>query len=91
MNRAIKVGEELVKLNSTSGKMEMLAGKKSAKGVAMLEEEAFEGEQLRLLREQKLKAIAQENQTGYYDEMKKNINKDAKEPCRFCKKLAAYC
>lgn len=69
----------------------MIEGKKSAKGVAKLEEEAFEGEELRRLRAEKLKAIAAENQTGFYDEMKKNINKDAKEECRFCKKLAAYC
>lgn len=30
-------------------------------------------------------------QTGFYDEMKKRINKDASEECRYCRKKAAYC
>ena len=31
------------------------------------------------------------NETGYYDNMKKNINKGASEECRFCRKPMAYC
>ena len=30
-------------------------------------------------------------QTGFYDDMKKRINKDASEECRYCRKRAAYC
>ena len=32
-----------------------------------------------------------ESQVGYYDEMKKNLNKDANEECPACHKNAAYC
>jgi len=31
------------------------------------------------------------SRTGFYEEMKKKINKDASEECRFCYKKAAYC
>lgn len=31
------------------------------------------------------------NSGGYYDEMKKRINKDACEECRYCRKRTAYC
>ena len=37
------------------------------------------------------KAQLQESQTGFYDEMKKNINKDACEECRYCRKKKAFC
>jgi hypothetical protein len=30
-------------------------------------------------------------QTGFYDDMKRRINKDACEECRFCRKKSAYC
>ena len=32
-----------------------------------------------------------EMQTGFYDEIKKRINKDASEECRYCRKKADYC
>lgn len=38
MKRANDVASELGKINSSSGKMEMIEGKKPAKGVAKLEE-----------------------------------------------------
>jgi hypothetical protein len=37
------------------------------------------------------KAQLEESQTGFYDEMKKNINKDACEECRYCHKKKAFC
>ena len=30
-------------------------------------------------------------QTGFYDDMKKRINKDASEECRYCRNKSAYC
>lgn len=38
MNRVAKVSEKLKEVNSTYAKREMLEGKKTAKGVALLEE-----------------------------------------------------
>jgi Pyruvate/2-oxoacid:ferredoxin oxidoreductase delta subunit len=36
-------------------------------------------------------AQLEENQTGFYDAMKKAINKDACEECRFCHAEKAFC
>ncbi len=38
-----------------------------------------------------MKAQFEASQTGFYDNMKKDINKGASEECRFCKKKEAYC
>lgn len=50
MLRVNKVAEELAKSNSNSAKLEMIEGKKSAKGVALLVEEAYVGEKLKRIR-----------------------------------------
>lgn len=45
----------------------MLEGKKNATGVATLNEEAYEGEELKKARKEIMEAVTKENQMGYYD------------------------
>lgn len=72
-------------------KKEMIDGTGDAKKVSKNDPQGFESKQAEKIRQERLEAIARENQTGFYDEMKKNINKDAKEECKFCHILTAYC
>lgn len=59
--------------------------------VAKDDEEVYMDEKARENIKQIQKAQLQESQTGFYDEMKKNINKDACEECRYCRKKKAFC
>lgn len=60
-------------------KREMLDGIIDPALVAKCDPKGFISIEAERIRQQRLEAIAKENQTGFYDELKKNINKDANE------------
>lgn len=45
--------------------------------IAKCEPDGFIGFQAKKIRQERIDAMTRENQTGFYDELKKNINKDA--------------
>ena len=69
----------------------MISGIKNSKEVAQFREDAFIGEKTKKKMAERLEEAAKINETGFYDQMKKNISKDAHEECRFCHKKKAYC
>jgi transcription elongation factor S-II len=69
----------------------MLAGAITPKELAHDDEELYFDEKTRENIKKNQLAQLEESRTGFYDEMKKNINKDACEECRFCHKKNAFC
>lgn len=71
--------------------MRMLAGEITPKELSNDDDELYFSQKTR----DNIKKIQMEqlqrSRTGFYDEMKKQINKDACQECRFCHKEAAYC
>lgn len=57
----------------------MIEGIADAKGIAKCQPKAFISAEQERIRQERLDAITKENQTGFYDNMKKDINKDANE------------
>lgn len=60
-------------------KREMLDGVIDSAFVAKCDPKGFISTEAQRIRQQRLEAIAKQNQTGFYDELKKNINKDANQ------------
>lgn len=69
----------------------MLRGEVSPRELALDDEEVYFDERAREIIRKNQLAQLEESRTGFYDEMKKNINKDACEECRFCRKKNAFC
>lgn len=47
--------------------------------IAKCDPDGFIGIQAKKIRQERIDAMTRENQTGFYDQLKKNINKDANE------------
>lgn len=77
LKRVEKISENFKKREASLAKEDMLEGIISFKDVGNLVPEAFISEKTRIAEQKRLEAMARENETGFYDEMKKNINKNA--------------
>lgn len=69
----------------------MIRGEISPKELANDDEELYFDQKTRDNIKRLQKEELERNSTGFYDEMKKKINKNASEECRFCRAKAAYC
>ena len=69
----------------------MLRGEVTARELALDDEEVYFDERAREIIRKNQLAQLEASQTGFYDEMKENINKDACEECRYCRAKKAFC
>lgn len=69
----------------------MMKGDKQLEDIALQKEQAYIDDKQKKKQQQTMQEQFEMTQTGYYEKMRKNISKDAKEECRFCHKKAAYC
>lgn len=85
------ISVRLAREGSLQSKERMLRGEIPPSEVARDDEELYldekAKEEIKKFQREQLEA----NSTGFYDQMKKNINKDACEECRYCHKRKAFC
>lgn len=81
----------LSRASAGEAKAKMLGGEITPLQLAKDSEETYFDQKTRdIIRKNQL-AQLEESQTGFYDSMKKAINKDACEECRYCHQLRAFC
>ena len=84
---SVRLGRE----SAGEAKSKMLEGSITAAELARDDEELYFDEKTRgSIRKNQLLKL-EENRTGFYDEMKKEINENACEECTFCHKMKAFC
>lgn len=69
----------------------MLRGEITPRQLAEDDDEIYFDEKTREAIKKNQLAQLEECRTGFYDEMKKNVNKDACEECRYCHQKKAFC
>lgn len=89
--KVISICTRLARESSKESKEKMLTGEITPKDLSNDNEETYFDQKTK----DNIKRIQKEEiermSTGFYDDMKKRINKDASEECRYCHKKKAYC
>lgn len=89
--KVLSISNRLSRESSRESKERLLKGEITAFDLAKDDEELYFDQKTRDNIAKIQREEIERMQTGFYDDMKKRINKDASEECKYCHQKAAYC